>query len=462
MIQYSIFLIDDEESIRRGISMNLKQDYKIQSFSNAEDAIEHIRSESPDLVLLDIGLPGMDGIEALQEIKNIDPKILVIMVTGFEDIESVISSMKQGAYDYIIKPIQIDALKHSIKNALETIRLKKEVQELQADAIKENMPCIIGESDAIQDVMNVIDKAASSPVTPIMITGESGTGKELIASAIHHQSPNFRGPFITLNCASIPNELIESELFGYEKGAFSGALTTGKKGLIEEADGGTLFLDEIGDLSLAAQAKLLRWLENGKYYRVGGTTECQSNTRVVSATNKDLEQLTESKEFRIDLYYRIGVIKIQIPSLNERKEDIIPIAEYFLSEYNKKFNRSFVTISDQAKQILKSHNWVGNIRELKNYIERGIIMGTEPELTVQDLGMLNNKSDINESMAAVSNGLFPNLPEEGIQLEEMETHYINEALRIANGNDAKAAKLLGLSYYAFRYRRKKIEKGDEE
>ena len=463
MIQYSLYLIDDEESIRKGISFGLQKDYLVQSFADAESALEKIAVEPPDLVLLDIGLPGMNGVEALKEIKTINPKTLVIMVTGFEDIETVISSMKLGAYDYIVKPIQIQALRHCIKNALETIRLKKEVQELKATAIRENMPCIIGDSNAIQDVMQFIGKTAVSPDTPILITGESGTGKELIASAVHYLSPNFQGPYVTLNCASIPTDLVESELFGYEKGAFSGAQPSGKPGLLEEAHGGTLFLDEIGDLSLEAQAKLLRWLEYGKYYRVGGTKEQQSQVRVVSATNKDLEAQIQEKLFRLDLFYRISVIKIEIPALNQRREDIIPIAEFFLGEFAKKFNKNHTTISREAQEHLKQYHWKGNIRELKNYIERAVLIGSGPELTLEDLGLPVNQglSKGEPSTPQFANGLTA-LPADGIDLDEMERHYIQEALSAAGGNDAKAAHLLGLSYYAFRYRRKKIEKKSDE
>ncbi len=457
MIQYTIYLIDDEESIRHGIGINLKKDYIIQTFADAETALIQIESTPPDLVLLDIGLPGMSGIDAMQKIKRIDPNILIIIVTGFEDIDTVITSMKSGAYDYIVKPVQIKLLRHCITNALDTVRLQKEVQELQEKAIRENMPCIVGESNAILDIMQFIRKVACSPVTPVLISGESGTGKELIASAIHYQSPNFKGPFMTLNCAAIPNELIESELFGYEKGAFSGATATGKKGLLEIANDGTLFLDEIGDLSLPAQAKLLRWLENGKFYRVGGTTEQQSTVRVVSATNKNLETLIENETFRLDLYYRIGVIKIQLPSLAARKEDIIPIAEYFMAEFGRKFSKPFNSLSTEAQSALEQHQWKGNIRELKNLIERGVIVGSPPELHPEDLGFSGQTPVANNRSAMDLTQGLPSLPENGIDLESLEKHLIKEALRLAGGNDTKAAQLLGLSYYAFRYRRKKLK-----
>jgi DNA-binding NtrC family response regulator len=235
MIPYSIYIVDDEETIREGVTMALEADYKIEAFSTAETAIDAIKVNPPDLVLLDIGLPGMDGINALREIKDLHPHVLIIMITAYEDIDSVISAMKLGAYDYVVKPLHMDSLEIAIRNALETIRLRKEVQLLQERYLMENLPCFIGESNAIQDVLDFIKMVAKSPDTPILILGETGTGKELIASAIHYRSPNFKGPFIPLNCAAIPKDLIESELFGYEKGAFSGAKASGKKGLIEEA-----------------------------------------------------------------------------------------------------------------------------------------------------------------------------------------------------------------------------------
>src|SRR4030067_1511984 len=259
MISYSIFVIDDEDTIREGITMALEADYQIKTFSTAETAIGVIKENPPDLILLDIGLPGMSGIEALRKIKALHADVLVIMVTAYEDIDTVISAMKLGASDYVVKPIHMEGLEVTVRNALETIRLRKEVQILQERYLKENLPCFIGESNAIHDVVEFVGMVAKSPDTPILILGETGTGKELIASAIHYRSPNFRGPLITVNCAAIPRDLIESELFGYEKGAFSGASALGKKGLIEEAANGTLFLDEVGDLSPEAQAKLLRF-----------------------------------------------------------------------------------------------------------------------------------------------------------------------------------------------------------
>lgn len=457
MISFSIFIVDDEETIRDGMSMALEADYHVATFSDAESAIKAIAVNPPDLVLLDIGLPEMNGIEALEEIKQLHSDMPVIMITAYEEINTVISAMKLGAYDYIVKPIQMDGLEHTIKNALETIRLRKEVRTLQDRYIKENLPMFIGESDTVQDMMDFLSKVAKSPDTPILITGETGTGKELIAGAVHYRSPNFKGNFVVVNCAAIPRDLIESEIFGYEKGAFSGAGRAGKKGLIEDAANGTLFLDELGDLSLEAQAKLLRFLESGEFYRVGSTQKRQIQTRVVSATNKNLEKMIDDGLFRKDLYFRIGVIKIKVPSLNERRNDIIPLTKYFLIEFSKKFDKIFTGISSRAIEALIDHNWTGNVRELKNLVERGVLVGEGPELTPQDLGLEHRIQNMDQKSGQT---LFAPIPPEGIDLSQMqrsfEEYYINEALKIAKGNESKAAKLLKMNHHTYRYRRKKL------
>ena len=459
MITYTIYIVDDEEIIKDGISMALESDYRVKTFTTAESALKAINKSQPDLVLLDIGLPGMSGIEALEEIKNLYPEILIIMITAFEDIQAVISAMKFGAYDYVVKPIHMDALRVTIKNALDSITLRKEVQNLQNNYLKEHMPCFISESDAIQDVIEFIEMVAKSPDTPILIRGETGTGKELLARAIHFRSPNFKGPLMTVNCAAIPKDLIESELFGYEKGAFSGAKESGKKGLIEEATDGTLFLDEIGDLSPEAQAKLLRFLENGEFYRVGGTRKIQIQTRIVSATNKDLDHMIEKGAFRKDLYFRLGVINIQVPTLNERPDDIVPLAKHFLYEFNRKFDKNLTGISAPAEEVLKTHKWTGNVRELKNLFERAVLISKGSELSVKDIG-LKGTDFIEIPKAADGDMNLPLLADTGIDLsalqESIEAYYIREALKRAGGNESKAAKYLNMNHHTFRYRRKKL------
>jgi len=459
MFKYSIYILDDEETVRDSVSMALETDYQVKTFSEAKAALNAIEDSPPDLLLLDIGLPDMSGIEVLKTIKRVSPDILVIMITAYDDAQTVISAMKLGAYDYVVKPIEMDSVKIMIENALGTIRLKKEVHILQEKYLKENLPFFIGESNVIQDVMQFIGMVAKSPDTPILMIGETGTGKELIASAIHYRSPNFKGPLITVNCAAIPKELIESELFGYEKGAFTGARTSGKKGLIEESADGTLFLDEVGDLSMAAQSKLLRFLEEGEFYRVGGLKIVRVHTRVVSATNKDLDTMIEKELFRRDLYFRLGVVKVQIPSLNERRGDIILLAKHFLYEFSHKFGKIFEGISPEAEKALLEYKWTGNVRELKNLIERGVLTSAGTVLTVHNLGiagegMSSTSKDVKSTLA------IPPLTVTGVDFSSIEEslakYFIEEALRIAGGNESEAAKLLKMNRHTFHYRRKKL------
>lgn len=458
MTNYSVFIVDDEVIAREGITLALEKEYQVKAFASAEAVIDALENDLPDLILLDIGLPGMTGVEALKIIKKRHPEIIVIMITAYEDIETVISAMKLGAYDYVVKPLKMDSLLANVRVALETISMRKEIQMLHEKYLKENLPCFISESDAISDIMEVVKRIAESPDTSILIVGETGTGKELIAKAIHYRSPHFKGPIISVNCAAIPKELIESELFGYEKGAFSGADASGKMGLVEKAADGTLFLDEVGDLSMAAQAKLLRFLEEGEFYRIGGTEKHKVLPRIVSATNRELPEMIEDGKFREDLYYRLAVIKIEIPSLNQRPDDIIPIAQNFLVEFSNKFRKSFTGISPDAESALKDYQWTGNVRELKNIIERAVLMSEGPVLGIESLELRN----IHAGKPVIKPENMPHLPSlsaSGIDfsstLESVEKYYFDAALKMADGNESRAASLLGLSRDKFRYRRKK-------
>ncbi|MBF0225030.1 MAG: sigma-54-dependent Fis family transcriptional regulator [Desulfobacterales bacterium] len=468
MLPYSIYVIDDEELILTATVLNLGDKYNIKCFSKGSGVINSLKEKQPDLILLDIGLPDINGIELLKEIKKSDPDIIVIMITAYDDIDSVISAMKYGAYDYIIKPINMDSLNVKIENALESIKLRKEVQLLQQRYLTENVPYFIGESNSIQNIMELVDKVAKSRDSNVLIYGETGTGKELIASAIHYKSPNFRGPFITVNCASIPKNLLESELFGYEKGAFSGADPFGKKGLIEISADGTLFLDEIGDLNMESQAKLLRFIEYGEFYKVGGTKKYKIQTRIIAATNKKLESLIAEKLFREDLYFRLSVIKIAIPSLNERKDDIIPIAKHFLVEFSKKFGKNFTGISKSAQEALKSYKWKGNVRELRNIIERGVLLGKCPEITENDFMIdIQTKTEqpINSYSVNFTNPVNKlNLQEKSLDLpalhESIDKYYFKQALKDAQGNSSKACELLNMNYFVFRRRKEKLNIND--
>jgi len=459
MTTYSVFVVDDEKVAREGLALALRKNYSVMAFNAAEPALDALDRDTPDIILLDIGLPGISGIEALELIKERHPGILVIMITAYEEVKTVVSAMKLGAHDYVVKPIQMESLKILLRNAAETIRMKKEILTLHETYLKENIPCFIGDSNAIQDVMEVVDKVAQSPDTPILIGGETGTGKELIARAIHYKSPNSKGALVTVNCAAIPNDLIESELFGYDKGAFSGADKSGKVGLVEEAADGTLFLDEVGDLSLEAQAKLLRFLDEGQYYRVGSTKPRTVKTRIMSATNKDLIDLVNQGKFRMDLYHRFAVVKLEIPSLNQRRDDILPIARHYLQEFNTKFEKSITSISTDAEKRLKDFEWTGNVRELKNLIERAVLMGDGSELTSKDLGWKGN-GRVDPVVEADSPKSLPPVSASGVDLptviHTIEETYFYQALDLANGNESKAAQLLNLTRDKFRYRRQKL------
>lgn len=445
--------------MREGIRIALEPRYRVRAFGDAESAVEGVKEDPPDLVLMDIGLPGMSGIEGLRAVKSLRPEILVIVITAYEDVQTVVAAMKGGAFDYVVKPLHAETVEASVEKALETVRLQKEVRELQERCLRDNVPLFIGESHAIRDVMEFVESVAKSPDTPVLILGPTGTGKELVAAAIHYRSPNFRGPLVSVNCAAIPRELLESELFGYEKGAFTGAAHTGKKGLVEEASGGTLFLDEVGDLSPEAQSKLLRFLEDGEFYRVGGTRRFRASARVVSATNKAIEELMEKGSFREDLYYRLAVVRVAVPALAQRPDDILPIARHFLVEFSGKFGRAVAGFSPEAEESLLSHAWEGNVRELRNVVERAVLTGKGTQVSAADLRL--GPGGAGARPAGTGNGIpAPPLSSSGVNLasilESIEKRYIGDALRLAGGNETRAAQLLAINYHTFRYRRRKL------
>lgn len=460
MVRFRLYIVDDDELFRGALNSSFENTYDVDLFASAEAALEALSERPPDLVLLDLGLPGMSGIEALKIFKERRPETLVVVITAYEDADRIISAMKSGAYDYIIKPLELQTLEVTIQNALETVRLRKEIEGLQKQLLVENLPAFVGTSDTIQDVMGFVSSVAKSPDTPVLIEGETGTGKEIIAGAIHYRSPNFRGPIVSINCAAIPRELIESELFGYEKGAFTGASASGKSGMVEQAAGGTLFLDEVGDLSPDSQAKLLRFIEEGEFYRVGGTKKLTVRTRVVSATNRDLQKEVDAGNFRRDLYYRLAVLKVRVPSLNERPGDIVPIALHFLHEFGGKYGKQFTGISPEAQEALTRFRWKGNVRELRNLVERGALVSRGPQLSLGDVG-LPGKEGANGSRGGEIASGFPPIPPGGIDLPEMiaamERHYYEEALARMEGNETRAASLLGIPHHTFRYQRRKMK-----
>ncbi|MBI2355163.1 MAG: sigma-54-dependent Fis family transcriptional regulator [Deltaproteobacteria bacterium] len=453
MKRNKILVVDDEHLIRWSLEQNLKkQGFEVVTAGSGEDALRLAREEEPDLVLLDIQLPGISGIEVLERLKDHDEEVVVIMVTAHGGLETAVNAMRIGAHDYISKPFNLDELSIIIKKALETSDLKREVARLRYETKKSIPPNIIGFSRHMKYLMEVLDKVARSEASTVLVQGESGTGKELVAKWIHYSSNRAERPFIAINCAAVPATLLESELFGHEKGAFTDAKAT-KKGLFELADGGSVFLDEIGDMEMGMQAKLLRFLEDRTFRRIGGGRVFTVDVRIISATNKDLQKAIEEKTFRNDLYYRLQVIPIFLPPLRERREDIIPLAKHFIEIYNRDFNKKVQGIAAMAERMMHDYNWPGNVRELKNVIERAIILGNDETLLLENLPLeitAGAAPQGDEPMAAFR------LPPEGIDIEEVEKDLIRQALECTEWNQSKAAKKLNLGIDAFRYRMKKF------
>lgn len=453
MRKHKILVVDDEHLIRWSLEQNLKkQGYDVTQAASGEDALALVSEDSPDIVLLDIQLPGINGLDVLEKIKEIDENIIVIMITALGVVETAVKAMRIGAHDYINKPFNLDELAIIIKKALETGELKKEVAHLRSEQSKKfGLSNIIGGSRHMASVLGMVDKVAKSDAGTILIQGESGTGKELIAKAIHYESARAEKPFMAINCAAVPATLLESELMGHERGAFTDAKSQ-KKGLFEMADGGTVFLDEIGDMDPAMQAKLLRILEERSFRRVGGTKEIPVDIRIISATNQDLLALIEEKMFRKDLYYRIQVIPIYLPPLRERPDDILVLAEHFIQQFNKEFSKTVKSVSKMAGKFLVEYEWPGNVRELKNVIERAVILENEETLLLEHLP----QEIVAKTSGASTGSVTFRLPPEGLDIEDVERELIRQSLEMAEGNQSKAARNLNLGIDAFRYRMKKF------
>jgi two-component system response regulator PilR (NtrC family) len=402
---------------------------------------------------MDIRMPRLDGISTLKKIKAISPETIVIMITAYASADTAIKAMKEGAYDYITKPFKVEEIKLIIKNALEKKNLQKEnILLKQVVRDRYHFENIIGQSSKMLALYDLLEKVAPTK-TNILITGESGTGKELVAKAIHFNSPRKEKPFVTLNCGAIPEPLIESELFGHMKGAFTDAIAT-KKGLFEVADEGTIFLDEISELPLLMQVKLLRVLQDKEFKRVGGTEDIRVDVRIMSATNKDLEGAVKEKLFREDLFYRLNVIQIKLPPLRERREDIPLLAEHFLKKYSEELNKNISRISSEASHILLSYEFPGNVRELQNIIERAVALEATQELTAQNLS-----SYLDEQISLKKGPVDLEIPSEGIDLEkvveDLERTLLLKALDRTKGIKKKAAELLHINFRSMRYRLEK-------
>src|SRR5271170_4530383 len=477
MPEKRILIVDDEKLVRWALNQKCTEfGYETVEAVHAEEALRVLQNESVDLILLDVHLPDVSGIEVLEKLKRAGETRCIIMMTADPQLDDVKAALRLGAYDFISKPINFEELKVTLQNALEAGALRSEVESLRDEVRRRGgYHEVIGVSRKISELMKFVYKVAASEATTILIQGESGTGKDLVAKAIHYRSSRSERPFVAINCSAIPETLMEAELFGHEKGAFTDAKAM-KKGLFEVADGGTLFLDEIGELSPLLQAKLLRVLEDQVIRRVGGVRDMQVDVRVIAASNRDLERAVRDSQFRQDLFYRLAIIAIYLPALRERKEDIPPLVEFFLAHYNRKFRKSVQGLSEETNRLVLSHNWPGNVRELKNTIERGMILEDEPFLRPVYLpfsvGESGGRTVFERTSPADGGKILPNgrslprlyIPEGGTSLEEVEHHMVELAMRQANGNQTHAAKLLDISRDALRYKLKKfgLIRGDEE
>ncbi|MBE0617086.1 MAG: sigma-54-dependent Fis family transcriptional regulator, partial [Proteobacteria bacterium] len=420
-----------------------------------EEALDLFRAELPDVVLLDIKLPGMDGIEVLERIKEIERDVPVLMVTATSQVGVAVNAMKLGAYDYISKPFDLTEIRTKVRHALEKTQLQQEVDYFRSrQAERHGFDRIIGNCPKMQEVIAMARRIAQSASTTVLLMGDSGTGKDLLAQAIHYESARSERPFMPINCTALPEELLESELMGHEKGAFTDAKKT-KKGLFELADGGTIFLDEIGDMKFGLQAKILRFLEDHTFKRVGGKEDIEVDVRIIAATNKDLEKAIEERTFREDLYYRLSVIPITLPPLRERREDILPLARHFLEGFNRDFKTSFRGLTPEVEQLLLRHDWPGNIRELRNVLERAVILSSGDEIGVESLPW-KIKGERKKPTKAGEPGVVI-LPEAGLDIDDVERELIVQALDKTAQNQTRAARLLGLTRDALRYRMKKYD-----
>ncbi|KAA3637753.1 MAG: sigma-54-dependent Fis family transcriptional regulator [Calditrichaeota bacterium] len=457
----NILIVDDEEFIRLTLKqLFVEENYHVHMVDNGTDAIKFVKDNEVDLALLDINLPDINGIDVLKEFKLLNPDLLVIVATGYASVDSAIEALKLGAYDYIKKPFKADAIKLITRLALETQTLKKTVQQLRASRPKlSSLDTIIGKSENVLHMKHQIEEFAKVGSETVLITGESGSGKELIAQALHSLSPRSENEFVEINCASIPANLLESELFGYEKGAFTDAKER-KIGLIEKAIGGTLFLDEIGEMGLQLQASLLRIIENKKLRRLGSTEDIDIDVRIIAATNRNLKDAIESKEFRSDLYYRLNVLSIQVPSLKERSDDIPILVEHFIDHFNSKFNKKILKCSEDALSILTKYDWPGNIRELKNTIERICILHKGDIIEAHHLpeDLLFHHAEENNSSEIEGSDEFAF---EEI-LRNTEIQLLKKAYLQSGKNSSKAARLLKIPRETFRYKLSKynLENGE--
>ncbi len=456
---YTVLIVEDDPLVNKAIKDALTSKYtRVFSYLNALEAINDINLIAPDLILLDIFLGPHNGLEILEQLRNQGYTVPVIIMTATSDIKMAVRAMKLGAEDFIVKPIDLEQLEVAVDKALQNYDLRRQV-EILTDKLKEEQPSeIIGNCEQLKKVLSLAKIVAATDST-VLIVGETGTGKELLAKYIHKNSPRAKGPFIAINCGAIPKDLAESEFFGYEKGAYTGATEKFKQGRFELANHGTIFLDEISELSLELQVKLLRVLQERRFFRLGGTKEISVDVRIIASTNKVLEDLVSQGKFREDLFYRLDVARLELPPLRERGEDIMLLASAFVKEFNKKFGKNVSGFTPEAVQILKTYQWKGNIRELRNVIERVVLLEAEDIITKESLSFL--KVGDQQLQAISSEFIQPELkPGEhkliisktGATMNNVVRDLIIQTLRLVNGNQIKAAKVLGISRAKLRYR----------
>ncbi|MBP1622124.1 MAG: two component, sigma54 specific, transcriptional regulator, Fis family [Acidobacteria bacterium] len=459
MPKETILVVDDERLVRWALQQKLEQwGYHVSLAEDGAAALSRIQLDNPDLITLDVKLPDMTGIDVLAELRERNIQIPVIVITAFGIVDDAVRSLKLGAYDFIEKPINFEKLENAIRNAMETKRLRTEVartQEIQRSEF--SVDRIVGVSAYVRDIRELIRKVAASEASTILVLGESGTGKDLVAHAIHYESLRRDRPFYAINCAAIPETLIESELFGHEKGAFTDARTQ-KKGMFEIADGGTLFMDEISEMTLSMQAKLLRVLEGQPFRRVGGVKNLSVDVRVIVASNRNLEEQVRASKFRQDLYFRLAIIPMHLRPLREHKEDIPALLSHFIQHYNKKFRKNIQGFTREADELLMNYDWPGNIRELKNAIERVMILAEGTRVGARHLPIRISEGGKMPIAAGegIANGDIQ-LPAGGLVLYRVEKDLIRQALEQARGNKSTAARLLHITRDTLRYKVKKYK-----
>ncbi|MEO8682512.1 MAG: sigma-54 dependent transcriptional regulator [Vicinamibacterales bacterium] len=449
----TILVVDDEQLIRWSLVNRLREEgYRMVEAGTGAEALARHR-EGVDLVLLDFALPDTNGLNLLKQFKDADPDTLVIMLTAHGGVETAVEAMKQGAFHYASKPFDLDEIVVIVEKALETTALRREVRVLRAkQAQPYSMQSIVGTSPAVVAMRDLLHRIGASPASTVLLTGESGTGKDLAAKVIHYCSDRAARPFMNITCSALPETLLESELFGHERGAFTGA-DRQKRGLLESADGGTVFLDEIGEMLPLLQAKLLRFLEEKTFKRVGGSTDVKVDVRVIAATNRSLQEEVKKEKFREDLFYRLNVMPVNLPPLRERCEDIPLLLDHYIGIFNAEFRKRIRGVSPEALAALKAYSWPGNVRELRNAVERAMLLTDATELTLDQFPVTERLS--------ISLSEHLSLPEGGVNLEELERSLVVQALQRADWNQTRAASLLGLNRDQIRYRieKFKLERG---